>query len=195
MASTRMAVLAQNIVTSAVGLAIAFSADWRLSLVVLACAPVIALSGQLQMSVFTGQSASAAKSLEKVRVVLVMCVCFGCSPRFRESGWSSGARERARHPHSCCFQPAARNGRPLCRTPAGATRKGYQEWSHRWHWLWLLSVHHDGCVRATSCSLLHAVVVLFIWALLTVSPQLCVTLPPHSVNKQLWPFVRRFYGL
>ena len=65
MASERGALAAQNIVTAVAGLTIAFSNDWRLSLVVLACAPVIAVAGKLQMQVFTGQSAGVAKSLEK----------------------------------------------------------------------------------------------------------------------------------
>lgn len=67
MASERSAIAAQNLVTAVVGLSIAFSADWRLSLVVLACAPVIAVAGSLQMKMFTGQTASAQKSLERVR--------------------------------------------------------------------------------------------------------------------------------
>ena len=65
MASQRSAVTAQNVVTMVVGLLIAFLADWRLTLVVLACGPVIAFSGHLQMKMFIGQNSNAQASLEE----------------------------------------------------------------------------------------------------------------------------------
>lgn len=70
--------VAQNIVTIVVGLVIAFESDWRLTLVVLACAPIIAAGGYIQMKVFTGQSNSAKASLENVR-------CSGCNVAYHAS--------------------------------------------------------------------------------------------------------------
>lgn len=64
MATERTALTIQNLVTVATGLVLAFKADWRLTLVVLACGPVIVFASALQMKVFTGQTASAMKSLE-----------------------------------------------------------------------------------------------------------------------------------
>lgn len=64
MASQRSAITAQNVVTMIVGLLIAFVSDWRLTLVVLACGPVIALSGHMQMKMFIGQNSNAQASLE-----------------------------------------------------------------------------------------------------------------------------------
>jgi len=65
MASQRTAIVAQNFVAMCVGLGIAFSSDWRLSLVVLGVGPVLVLAGDLQMRAFTGQTQKVQKSLEK----------------------------------------------------------------------------------------------------------------------------------
>jgi len=83
LAAERMGRAATNVVTCVTGLTIAFQADWRLSLVVLACLPLIALSGHYQMKAFSGQSSAASASLEKVWWYAVV---FGMDPQSRMEG-------------------------------------------------------------------------------------------------------------
>lgn len=58
-----LALTLQNIATVTVGLLIAFIANWRLSLVVLAVSPLMLLQGFFQMKFLKGFSADAKVSL------------------------------------------------------------------------------------------------------------------------------------
>jgi len=56
MTSQRLGLLVQNIVTVVAGLVIAFISGWKLTLVILACVPVIAFAGKVEMDFFQGFS-------------------------------------------------------------------------------------------------------------------------------------------
>ncbi|EGC38102.1 ABC transporter B family protein [Dictyostelium purpureum] len=56
MTSQRMGLLLQNIITAVAGVVIAFVSGWKLTLVVLACVPVIAFAGKIEMDFFQGFS-------------------------------------------------------------------------------------------------------------------------------------------
>ncbi|KAM9973614.1 hypothetical protein ACTFIW_010724 [Dictyostelium discoideum] len=56
MTSQRLGLLIQNIVTIVAGLVIAFISGWKLTLVVLACVPVIGFAGKVEMDFFQGFS-------------------------------------------------------------------------------------------------------------------------------------------
>ncbi|KAF2077589.1 hypothetical protein CYY_001130 [Polysphondylium violaceum] len=56
MTSQRLGLLVQNVVTCVAGLVIAFISGWKLTLVILACVPVIAFAGKVEMDFFQGFS-------------------------------------------------------------------------------------------------------------------------------------------
>ncbi|KAN0050692.1 hypothetical protein ACTA71_003837 [Dictyostelium dimigraforme] len=56
MTSQRLGLLIQNIITIVAGLVIAFVSGWKLTLVVLACVPVIGFAGKVEMDFFQGFS-------------------------------------------------------------------------------------------------------------------------------------------
>ncbi|KAK5581948.1 hypothetical protein RB653_003529 [Dictyostelium firmibasis] len=56
MTSQRLGLLFQNIITIVAGLVIAFVSGWKLTLVVLACVPVIGFAGKVEMDFFQGFS-------------------------------------------------------------------------------------------------------------------------------------------
>ncbi|KYQ88935.1 ABC transporter B family protein [Tieghemostelium lacteum] len=56
MTSQRLGLVVQNIVSAVAGLVIAFVAGWKLTLVVLACVPIIAFAGKVEMDFFQGFS-------------------------------------------------------------------------------------------------------------------------------------------
>ena len=58
--------IAQNSVSIVLGLGIAFSADWKLTLVILACGPLISLGGYMEMKSFQASEEVAKKALESV---------------------------------------------------------------------------------------------------------------------------------
>eukprot|EP01132_Coremiostelium_polycephalum_P002116 gene2116-2605_t len=57
MTSQRLGVLIQNLVTVVGGLIIAFIAGWKLTLVIIACFPLVVITGKLQMKFLAGFSA------------------------------------------------------------------------------------------------------------------------------------------
>ncbi|KAL8142669.1 hypothetical protein V2J09_015701 [Rumex salicifolius] len=59
-----LGLLVQNIATAVAGLVIAFSADWKLALVILVLLPLIGVSGFVQMKFMDGFSADAKKKYE-----------------------------------------------------------------------------------------------------------------------------------
>ncbi|XP_029129242.1 ABC transporter B family member 11 isoform X2 [Cajanus cajan] len=64
-----LGLLVQNIATAVAGLAIAFEASWQLALIMLALAPLLALTGYLQFKFLIGFSADAKKLYEEASQV------------------------------------------------------------------------------------------------------------------------------
>ena len=62
---SRLGMLAQLVATVVSGLVIAFTADWRLALVILATLPLMAVGGMMQMRVMMGFNQKARKSYEQ----------------------------------------------------------------------------------------------------------------------------------
>eukprot|EP01132_Coremiostelium_polycephalum_P006617 gene6617-8188_t len=60
--SQRLGLVFQNIVTIVAGLIIAFIAGWKLSLVVVACIPIVAIAGKLEMDFLVGFSHKGKKA-------------------------------------------------------------------------------------------------------------------------------------
>eukprot|EP01132_Coremiostelium_polycephalum_P000417 gene417-527_t len=56
MTSQRLGLLIQNMITTVAGIVIAFVAGWKLTLVILACVPIIAFAGKVEMDFFAGFS-------------------------------------------------------------------------------------------------------------------------------------------
>ncbi|EGG19851.1 ABC transporter B family protein [Cavenderia fasciculata] len=65
MTSQRLGLLLQNLVTTIVGLIIAFVAGWKLTLVILACVPVIGFSAKVEMDFMGGFSKEGKESYGK----------------------------------------------------------------------------------------------------------------------------------
>jgi ATP-binding cassette subfamily B (MDR/TAP) protein 1 len=70
----RVSILVQNCATLIAGLVIAFVAGWKLSLVVLSCMPLVAISGKVQMSFLKGFSADSKGAYEKAGEVATEAV-------------------------------------------------------------------------------------------------------------------------
>ncbi|XP_063693781.1 ATP-dependent translocase ABCB1-like [Bolinopsis microptera] len=81
----RIGTILQNLVGLGVGIGIAFSASWRLSLLTLACIPFVAAAGSVQMMQLTGTMKTmtrlyeqagqvAAEAVENMRTVSSLCI-------------------------------------------------------------------------------------------------------------------------
>ncbi|KAL5266828.1 hypothetical protein ACHWQZ_G004016 [Mnemiopsis leidyi] len=81
----RIGSIIQNVVGMGVGIAIAFSASWRLSLLTLACIPFVAAAGSVQMMQLGGTmktmtrlyeqaGQTAAEAVENMRTVCSLCI-------------------------------------------------------------------------------------------------------------------------